>query len=250
MRLDVSAALDMTVLRTFGDGKNSDFQADFNRGSVYICLNCSKECMRKFDISFRNDLRKKVESIESASGAELVVAILPRTSHYLEYYFGVGIALGVVVLTTLMFIPTEIWYVYIFFETIGVGLFGAGMLWLVRPLLRKLVGNKELVRRTDRHASAIFHKAKIHETRQRVGILLVFFWLERIVVMIPDRGVSALVPPDELALLQAQCQKVFVADDPAGAVLDALNTGKEIFAKYIPVDTHPINELPDELWIE
>ena len=37
-----------------------------------------KKDMRKFDISFRNELRKKVETIENDSGVELVVAIVPR----------------------------------------------------------------------------------------------------------------------------------------------------------------------------
>ena len=206
--------------------------------------------MRKFDISFRNDLRKKVETIETESGTELVVAILPRTAHYLEYYFAVGIALSVIVLSIMTFIPYEIWYVYIYLETLGVGLIGGGLLWLIRPMLRALVGKKELKKRTESRANAIFQKAQIYETRQRVGVLLVFFWLERIAILKPDKGVLELVPPDELELLEAKFNAVFKADDPATAVLDALEHSKTIFARYVPADTHPINELPDELWIE
>lgn len=206
--------------------------------------------MRKFDISFRNDLRKKVETIEVESGAELVVAILPRTSHYLEYYFGAGIALGLLVLTIMTFIPAEIWYVYVYFETLGMGLLGAGLLWLIQPLMRWVVGKTEIRRRTERRANAIFQKAQIYETRERVGVLLVFFWLERTALLMPDKGVRDLVPPDELDLLSAKFNAVFQADDPPLAVLDALEHSKTIFAKYIPAETHPINELPDELWIE
>jgi uncharacterized membrane protein len=206
--------------------------------------------MRKFDISFRNDLRKKVETIETESGTELVVAILPRTSHYLEYYLAVGIILSVVVLSVMTFIPFEIWYVYIYLETLGLGLLGAGLLWLIRPLLRALVGKKEIKKRTEQRANAIFQKAQIYETRQRVGVLLVFFWLERVAILMPDKGVITMVPPDELELLAAKFNAVFKTDDPATAVLDALEQSRTIFAKYIPADTHPINELPDELWIE
>ncbi len=206
--------------------------------------------MRKFDISFRNDLRKKVETIETESGTELVVAILQRTSHYLEYYLAVGIILSVVVLSVMTFIPFEIWYVYIYLETLGLGLLSAGLLWLIRPLLRALVGKKEIKKRTEQRANAIFQKAQIYETRQRVGVLLVFFWLERVAILMPDKGVITMVPPDELELLSAKFNAVFKADDPATAVLDALEQSKAIFAKYIPADTHPINELPDELWIE
>ncbi len=206
--------------------------------------------MRKFDISFRNDLRKKVETIETESGTELVVAILPRTTHYLEYYLAVGAILSVLVLSIMTFIPYEIWYVYIYLETLGVGLLGGGLLWLIRPLLRALVGKKELKKRTESRANAIFQKAQIYETRQRVGILLVFFWLERIAILKPDKGIVSMIPPDELELLEAKFNAVFKADDPATAVLEALEQSKAIFAKYVPADTHPINELPDELWIE
>jgi uncharacterized membrane protein len=206
--------------------------------------------MRKFDISFRNDLRKKVESIESTSGAEMVVAILPRTSHYLEYYIGAGAALSILVLTIMMFIPAEIWYVYIYFETLGIGVVGGGLLWLIPPLLRAIVGKKELARRTETRANAIFQKATMYETQQRVGVLLVFFWLERRVILMPDKGVKDLVPPDELESLQAQCQGVFTADDPPQALLKALDTAQTIFSRYIPVSAHPINELPDDLWID
>jgi putative membrane protein len=206
--------------------------------------------MGKFDISFRNELRKKVEAAEIVSGAELVVAILPRASNYLEYFFGVGIALAFAVLTVMMFIPLEIWYVYIYFETIGAGFFGAGCLWLFRPLLLWIVGKKELQSRTEHCARAIFKQAQIYETRSRVGVLMVFFWLERIAVLMPDKGILTLVPPDELELLQARLNSVFTADDPPLAVLGALDFTKDIFARYVPAGSHPINELPDELWIE
>lgn len=206
--------------------------------------------MRKFDLSFRNDLRKRVEAIEMASGVELVVAILPRTGHYLEYYFGVGLLFSFLVLTVMMFIPTEIWYVYIYCETVGIGILSAGLLWLLPSLLRWIVGAKELDRRTQRRANAIFQQAHIHETQQRIGILVIFFWLERRVVMMPDRGVRDQVPPDELEALEASCKEVFLAHDPPLALLTALEASKDLFARYIPPDLHHLNELPDDLWIQ
>lgn len=206
--------------------------------------------MRKFDISFRNELRKKVEAIENDSGVELVVAIVPRAMRYTEYYLGVGAAIAFVVLTSMMFMPTQFWYVYIYLETVGMGLLGAGLMWIFPALLRLLVGKKELNRRTDLRANATFHRARIYETRARVGILLMICWLERKVKLVPDKGVSEMMPPDELDAIEAKFNTVFAADDSAQVVLNLLDECKDIFAKYIPPDTHPINELPDELWID
>lgn len=206
--------------------------------------------MRKFDISFRNELRKKVETIENASGVELVVAILPRAMRYAEYYLAVGAALSFVVLTSMMFMPTEFWYVYIYAETLGIGLIGAGLMWVFPTLLRLVVGKKELIRRTTLRANATFQRAKIYETHARVGVLLMLCWLERQVKLIPDKGVAELIPPDELEAIEAKFHTVFTSDDPAQTVLNLLEECKDVFAKYIPPDTHPINELPDELWID
>jgi uncharacterized membrane protein len=206
--------------------------------------------MRKFDISFRNELRKKVESIENASGVELVVAILPRAMRYAEYYLAVGAGLSFVVLTTMMFMPTEFWYVYIYAETIGMGLVGAGLMWVFPTLLRLIVGKKELIRRTDFRANATFQRAKMYETRARVGVLLMLCWLERKVKLVPDKGIAEMMPPDELDAIEAKFNTVFKSDDPAQTVLNLLEECKDVFAKYIPPDTHPINELPDELWID
>jgi uncharacterized membrane protein len=206
--------------------------------------------MRKFDISFRNDLRKKVETIEHASGVELVVAILPNAMRYTEYYFAVGTSLSFLVLTIMMFLPAEFWYVYIYAETVGVGLLGAGLLWIFPTLLRMLVGKKELLRRTDMRANATFQRARIYETKARVGVLLLICWLERRVKLVPDKGIAEMMPPDELDAIEAKFNTVFKADDPAQLVLNLLDECKDVFAKYIPPDTHPINELPDELWID
>ncbi len=206
--------------------------------------------MRKFDISFRNELRKKVEAIENDSGVELVVAIVPRAMRYAEYYLGVGAVIAFVVLTSMMFMPTQFWYVYIYLETVGMGLLGAGLMWIFPTLLRLLVGKKELNRRTDMRANSTFHRARIYETRARVGILLMICWLERKVKLVPDKGVSEMMPPDELDAIEAKFNTVFTSDNPAQIVLNLLDECKDIFAKYIPPDTHPINELPDELWID
>ena len=169
---------------------------------------------------------------------------------YTEYYLGVGLALAFLVLTSMMFMTTEFWYVYIYAETVGMGLLGAGLMWVFPTLLRLLVGKKELNRRTDMRVNATFHRARIYETRARVGVLLMICWLERKVKLVPDKGVSELMPPDELDAIEAKFNTVFKSDDPAQVVLNLLDECKDIFAKYIPPDTHPINELPDELWID
>ena len=206
--------------------------------------------MRKFDSSFRTDLRKTVQAIENVSGIEMVVAVLPRAKSYAPYYWGTATALAFVVLTVLMFIPIEFWYVLIYFETIGIAAMGVGTLLLFPALLRLMVGKKRLEGACLEKANYIFQKAKIYETHERIGILLVFSWFEQKVCLIADRGANALIPADELQAFETQCQAVFTAGDPATALLEILKSHAEMLAKYVPVELHPVNELPNGLWTE
>jgi uncharacterized membrane protein len=206
--------------------------------------------MRKFDITFRNDLRRKVESIEAAAGVEIVVAILPQASRYLEYHLGAALVAMVLTLSITMFVPFDIWYVYLYIYTVGAGILGGGALWVFPGLLRALVGKKQLQMRTDLRVNATFSRAKIYETRERVGILLMICWLERKVRLVPDTGVVQLMPPSELEGLEKRFASVFAAPNPAQAILEQLEAAKETLASFIPPDTHAINELPDDLWIE
>lgn len=206
--------------------------------------------MRKFDSSFRNDLRKTVESLEKASGIELIVAVLPRATNYTAYFLGTSLALSLLVLTIMMFIPTEFWYVLIYIETVGIGIIGAVLLWLFPGLLRLLVGKRRLKKNAALKASTIFQKAKVYETRERIGILLVYSWFEKSATLLVDKGATAMIPADEIADFEEKCQAIFLSKDPAAALLSTLQESQAMFATYIPADIHPVNELPDELWME
>lgn len=206
--------------------------------------------MRKFDSSFRTDLRKTVELIEENSGVELVVALQPRSKSYASYYWAAASISAFLILTVLMFIPTEFWYVTIYAETVGIGVIAAVLLWAFPGILRLLVGEKRLTENTKARAERIFQKAKIYETRERIGILLYFSWFERKVMLITDKGATAMIPADELTKFENNCGAIFKTSDPAQAILKALNESKEMFATYIPADLHPVNELPDDLWMD
>ena len=204
--------------------------------------------MRKFDDDFKSALRTAVEATEAVSGVELVVTILPRASRYWDTFLAAGLLTSFLVLTIMMFIPTEFWYVLIYLETLGAFLLTLGILWAFPGLVRLLTRKKmhALVETTTR---ALFQKAGMVETSDRIGILVLFAWYERTVIVLPDTGAEELLPPDELAQLTARFQTIFTERDPAQAILDRLEEARPLFEVYIPRDVHDINELPDELWL-
>lgn len=205
--------------------------------------------MRKFDTQFRDELRQRVETVESTSGVELVATIVPRARRYWHLYLLCGLVPALLVLTVMMFVPTEFWYVLIYLETVGTLVVGALLPWVIPGLARMLLGQKTLRSELEKTARALFQQAGMVETRERIGVLVVLGWFEREVVVLADRGADELVPPDEWDAMESSFREALRSSDPATAILEALGGQQDLFRTYIPRDVHDINELPDELWL-
>lgn len=205
--------------------------------------------MRKFDDEFRVALRDAVRGIESESGVEVVATILPRTGRFWGLLLLGGLVPALLVFTFLMFLEAEFWYVLIYMETVGTFLIGMGVLWVFPPLQRWLIGKKRIRARVELEARALFQKAGIHETKERIGVLIFMAWFERVAVVVADRGAEELIPPDELATIERQFSDALMEKDVAQAVLDRLHALQPLMKVYIPRSVHDLNELPDELWL-
>jgi uncharacterized membrane protein len=206
--------------------------------------------MQKFDGGFRSELIKKVEAVEAGSGVELVVALFPKAKSYAAYYWAAAACSGLLVLTLLMFLPHEFWYVLIYFETLGTAILAAGLLLLLPGLLRNLVGSKRLQANAKERAKLTFQKAGIYETKERIGVLFCICWFEQRVEVLADKGAAALIPADELEKLELGLNGIFDQSDAAQALLEQLDIAAKVFAQYVSRAIHPVNELPDGLWLD
>lgn len=205
--------------------------------------------MKHFNQEFKDSLRKGVETVEAGSGVELVVTIMPRTSRFWSVNLAFSLAFAMIVLTVLMLIPMEFWYVAIYLETLA-GMIVGFVLPLLFPGLKRLVLGKNLLKGNALKASqALFTDAGITNTRKRIGVLVSLVWFEREVVILADKGAEELVPPDEWEALQKKFEAVYEAGEAPAAILEAISFSKDVFARYIPREEDDVNELPDELWL-
>ncbi len=206
--------------------------------------------MNYFDDKFRNELRQAVHELEARSGAELVVALTPRVDRYYSAHLLVGSLAALTLLTVLMFVPQEIWYVKIYFETLFA--FGLGFLILFAwdSLKRRLVGRNYLHHRVDQHARALFQRAGVYKTRNRTGVLVVVSVFEREVAIIADETAAKNMPAAEWEAVRARFTRAFTAKQPAEAVIVAVRQSADSFAKYIVRPADDENELADEPWVE
>lgn len=205
--------------------------------------------MKKFDQSFRDQLRTAVEEVESTSGVELVVTILPRSERKIWVNLALGIVLAFVVLAALMFLPKTFWYVGIFLETLLGFALGFFLPMLFPGIYRLVLGRKALEEACQKEAQVLFHRANITHTEYRIGVLVCLFWEERMVVVLPDRGARDLVPPDEWPGVQASFMQARTQPDAHSEILKAVSALKPFFEIYIPRSEFDVNELPDELWL-
>lgn len=206
--------------------------------------------MKKFDQSFRDQLRSAVEEVESTSGVELVVTILPRTTRAIWVNLALGIVLAFLVLAALMFLPQSFWYVGIFIETVmGFGI-GFALPFLFPVIYKWFLGTKSVRENCLREAQVVFHRAGITHTEWRIGVLIVLFWEEKMAIVLPDRGTREKVPPDEWPKVQAAFDGLFRQSDKMEALLAATRGLKPFFQVYIPRSEADVNELPDELWLD
>ncbi len=205
--------------------------------------------MRKFDEDFRVALRQQVEAIEAESGVEIVATVMPRATRYWHVYLLWGIIPAMLVLTFMMFLEAEFWYVLIYLETIGALILGGALPWIFSGLVRLSVGKKGLRKEAENAARALFQRAGMVETEDRIGVLIVYNSFERLAVVVPDTGAEEFIPPDELAVIQEGADAAIAQRDAAQGILDHLDSLVPMMRNYIPRDINDINELPDELWL-
>lgn len=205
--------------------------------------------MKKFDEPFRKELKEAVSSLESASGVELVVALVPHVERYYVAHLASASIVSMGLLTVLMFMPAEVWYVKIYYETLIAFVMGFVLLFAFPITKRLMLGKKFLKRRVTEKARSTFLEARIHDTRHRTGVLTYVAFFERQVVIVADDVAEELVPPQEWEAMRQRFQDAFTSKDPAQAVIDAIKGSADAFRVFIPRTENDVNELPDELWV-
>lgn len=205
--------------------------------------------MKRFDADFKDSLRDTVEDLEMQSGVELVATVIPRVFRYWIVEFIAAPSLAFLVLSIMFFVETEFHYMLIYFEVLGTFCFVFLLLFLIPGLKRRLIGQTRLRAMTELKARALFQEHQMSNTRDHIGVLIVFAFFERQALILRDVGAEEMVPPDEWEALEQKAQAVFQQQDIPSAILEVLQHCKQTFPQYIPPKNEPFNELPNELWL-
>lgn len=199
---------------------------------------------------FKDDAKKRaaeaVKAVESATSAEVVIAVRRRSGDYraAAYHFGLG-AMGVVVLWMLVS-PKEYSVGSMALDGLVAFVVGALLCWNASPIRRLLVLRRTRQTNVDAAGRAAFYDLGISKTSGRNGILVFVSTFERACAVVPDVGVDvAKLGAGWSSAVAAISAAVARAD--LDATLEAVRALGPVLGAAMPRQADDVNELPDEV---
>jgi putative membrane protein len=190
-------------------------------------------------------LADAIRGIEEKSRAEVVLAMRARSGSYER---GPALAAGAACSATLSFLLFSPWEFSL--ATIAVAPLAAaaltGLLSSSIPWLSRLLSRRDTRRRSvESAARATFVERGVSRTRERTGILVYVSCLEREVSVVPDKGVTDVIPPDAWAHALSALKQAVASNAGPGALAAAFAPLGALLARELPVRGDDVDELPD-----
>ncbi len=199
----------------------------------------------------RDAICRHVAEAEARTGAQIVAAVVPRSDSYPELPWkafslaasaGSLIAVLVVVLRPVTSASHAALLVAI--VALGAGALLALAAAFVPSVSRALLDPHRVEGEVRQRAESLFLGHELFRTERRIGVLLLVSELERLVVVLADVGIRALVRPDELDGVVSAMLPALRAGRPADAFAEGIDALEVLLADRGLVRDRT-NELPD-----
>lgn len=200
---------------------------------------------RFLDDEARRAFKQAIETIEGASGVEVVVALRRQSAGYLHANLIAGVVAVFAALAVMLFSHAEFGLMAILIDPFIAGVVVSGLVHWLPPVKRVLTHPRTRRRYVAHAAKAAFVERGVHNTRDRSGLLLYISWLEQEIALVADSGLLAAWTPEAVAAAEAK----LTAAMPRGGVVLAreLATFASALGVAIPRREGDINELPDDI---
>lgn len=199
-----------------------------------------------FQRDARAAVRRAVESVESHTSAELVVAVRRESSRYRYVDIATGALVGFIVLLLLLFLPWPFAVAWMPAEVVIGFVIGALMSTWSWTWKRWLVRSKHAEEATWKAACTMFHEKGISRTSGRNGIFVMVSMMERRAQVVVDIGIDV----DELGSAWTaavdEIRKSVRNGPDFDAFVRALTALGPILGASMPRQEDDVNELPDE----
>jgi putative membrane protein len=206
--------------------------------------------MKRFNEDFKTRLYSTIKDIENNSLVEIVVLIKQQSGKYRDIALWAGVIFSFTLYTFFMFSPFS-FDVFIIYAFTILSFFAVFSLFSASPIIEsKFIKQKRKNKNVEIAGRAIFQKAGIRFTSERIGMLIYFSLFEQRVYILPDRGTKNAIPADDWAKMEKDFNSVFASQNIAEAILELLAKYKGIFTQFLPPIENDVNELPDNMDVD
>lgn len=200
---------------------------------------------RFLDDEARAAFKEAIETIEGASGVEVVIAVRRRSAGYFHANLIVGLVAAFAGLAAMLFSEASFSLLSILVDPFIVGALAAAAIELTPGIKRLLTPSSVRRRHVDAAARAAFVDRGVHNTMDRSGLLVYISWLEQQIALVADSGLLRSATPEVIAAAQAEANGAMGSG--GAAVARALVAYKDLFATAMPRREEDLNELPDAI---
>jgi putative membrane protein len=141
-------------------------------------------------------LGQAIAVVEARSRVELVVVVRSTAGHYLGNDMLVASAAALAMLAFQLYSALGFEPFWLLIHPPLVGAVVIALLRLVPSLRAMFVGEAQKQEAVDVAAAAWFHRKGIRHTRERTGLLIFVAVFEKHVAVVPDTGISQVIPLD------------------------------------------------------
>lgn len=192
-------------------------------------------------------LLASIQSIEARSGAEVVVAIRPRSGSYLHISLALALGAGLASLLFLLYMPWPVPWLFLWLQPAAFASLTA-VLSAKAPFLQRRLSRQHTMRAAaERAARSLFVEKGVHGTKERVGILVFVSQLENTCTVVSDIGIGQCLPARDWDKATSALQAVLTDTGKIEPLAETLASLGDLLEFYIPRDVDDVNELPDAL---
>ena len=205
-----------------------------------------KNKMQKFlTAADRLAIERAVKEAEATTSGEIVVMTVSASSHYPAAIMSASgtIALVLAIVGTLLLRNENMWMFLVLFAIFFIAAHEA--VKRISALKRPFVNRKEIAEEVEEAAIRVFFYRKLHETRDRTGILIYISLFERTVKVLADTGIDAKVGKETWQGAVEMITKGIGDGRQGTAIVEAVGICGKLLSQHFPRRSDDRNELDD-----
>jgi putative membrane protein len=210
-----------------------------------------KDKMRKFlTAADRLAIERAVKEAEAATTGEIVVMAVGASSHYPAAILlaSGAVAFLLAIIGALLLKNENLWMFLTFFVIFFI--MANEAVRRISALKRPFVNRREMIEEVEEAAIRAFYLRKVHETRDRTGILIYISLFERTVKVLADTGIDAKVGQETWQGVVDTITKGIGDGRQGAAIVQAVGICGKLLSQHFARRSDDRNELSDVVIID